>query len=104
MDAQGIDVEALSINPYWYTVEHDLARQIILHVAAHCVLGHHWMSATRRCLLWRHHAGGRGSSGTGLECRQAGLRCCQMSRSLSDKSRARTPWGRRLMTRRIMAP
>ena len=38
MDAQGIDVEALSINPYWYTVEHDLARQIILHVAAHCVL------------------------------------------------------------------
>jgi aminocarboxymuconate-semialdehyde decarboxylase len=29
MDAQGIDVEALSINPYWYTAEHDLARQLI---------------------------------------------------------------------------
>jgi aminocarboxymuconate-semialdehyde decarboxylase len=29
MDAQGIDVEALSINPYWYEVERDLARQII---------------------------------------------------------------------------
>src|SRR3989442_4940446 len=29
MDAQGIDVEALSINPYWYTAERDLARQII---------------------------------------------------------------------------
>jgi aminocarboxymuconate-semialdehyde decarboxylase len=29
MDAQGIDVEALSINPYWYEAERDLARQII---------------------------------------------------------------------------
>jgi aminocarboxymuconate-semialdehyde decarboxylase len=29
MDVQGIDVEALSINPYWYTAERDLARQII---------------------------------------------------------------------------
>jgi aminocarboxymuconate-semialdehyde decarboxylase len=29
MDARGIDVEALSINPYWYTAERDLARQII---------------------------------------------------------------------------
>ncbi len=29
MDAQGIDVEALSINPYWYSVERDLGQQII---------------------------------------------------------------------------
>ena len=29
MDAQGIDVKALSINPYWYTAERDLARQLI---------------------------------------------------------------------------
>src|SRR5437899_8474616 len=29
MDEQGIDVEALSINPYWYTADRDLARQII---------------------------------------------------------------------------
>ena len=29
MDAQSIDVEALSINPYWYETERDLARQII---------------------------------------------------------------------------
>src|SRR5881409_1522326 len=29
MDKQGIDVEALSINPYWYKAERDLARQII---------------------------------------------------------------------------
>ncbi len=29
MDAQGIDVEALSINPYWYAAERDLASQII---------------------------------------------------------------------------
>ena len=29
MDAQGIDVEALSINPYWYGAERDLASQII---------------------------------------------------------------------------
>jgi aminocarboxymuconate-semialdehyde decarboxylase len=29
MDAQAIDVEALSINPYWYTAERDLARQLI---------------------------------------------------------------------------
>jgi aminocarboxymuconate-semialdehyde decarboxylase len=29
MDAQGIDVEALSINPYWYTAERELARQLI---------------------------------------------------------------------------
>jgi aminocarboxymuconate-semialdehyde decarboxylase len=29
MDAQGIDVEALSINPYWYTADRDLARQLI---------------------------------------------------------------------------
>src|SRR5205814_9713568 len=29
MDAQGIDVEALSINPYWYEAERDLAQQII---------------------------------------------------------------------------
>src|SRR5205809_338731 len=29
MDEQGIDVEALSINPYWYKVDRDLARQII---------------------------------------------------------------------------
>ena len=29
MDEQGIDVEALSINPYWYKAERDLAKQII---------------------------------------------------------------------------
>ena len=29
MDAQGIDVEALSINPYWYTVDRDLAKSLI---------------------------------------------------------------------------
>jgi len=29
MDAQRIDVEALSINPYWYEAERDLARQLI---------------------------------------------------------------------------
>ncbi|HJQ59904.1 MAG TPA: amidohydrolase family protein [Vineibacter sp.] len=29
MDAQGIDVEALSINPYWYGAPHDLADQLI---------------------------------------------------------------------------
>src|SRR5207237_6870442 len=28
MDAQGIDMEALSINPYWYNAERDLAKQI----------------------------------------------------------------------------
>jgi aminocarboxymuconate-semialdehyde decarboxylase len=29
MDAQRIDVEVLSINPFWYAVEHDLARSLI---------------------------------------------------------------------------
>jgi len=29
MDEQGIDVEALSINPYWYKAERDVARQLI---------------------------------------------------------------------------
>ena len=29
MDEQGIDVEALSINPYWYATDRDLARRII---------------------------------------------------------------------------
>jgi aminocarboxymuconate-semialdehyde decarboxylase len=29
MDAQGIDVEALSINPYWYTADRDLAQKLI---------------------------------------------------------------------------
>lgn len=29
MDAQGIDVEALSINPFWYAAERDVARRII---------------------------------------------------------------------------
>jgi aminocarboxymuconate-semialdehyde decarboxylase len=29
MDEQGIDVEALSINPYWYRAERDLAAQVI---------------------------------------------------------------------------
>ncbi|MGP0092641.1 MAG: amidohydrolase family protein [Xanthobacteraceae bacterium] len=29
MDAQGIDVEALSINPFWYGAERDVARRII---------------------------------------------------------------------------
>jgi len=29
MDEQGIDVEALSINPYWYKADRDLARQLI---------------------------------------------------------------------------
>jgi aminocarboxymuconate-semialdehyde decarboxylase len=29
MDAQGIDVEVLSINPFWYSVERDLARSLI---------------------------------------------------------------------------
>ena len=29
MDEQGIDVEALSINPYWYRADRDLAKQII---------------------------------------------------------------------------
>jgi aminocarboxymuconate-semialdehyde decarboxylase len=29
MDAQGIDVEVLSINPFWYSVERELARSMI---------------------------------------------------------------------------
>jgi aminocarboxymuconate-semialdehyde decarboxylase len=29
MDEQGIDVEALSINPYWYEADRDLARELI---------------------------------------------------------------------------
>ena len=29
MDEQGIDVEALSINPYWYKADRDVARQVI---------------------------------------------------------------------------
>ncbi|HET6366335.1 MAG TPA: amidohydrolase family protein [Pseudomonadales bacterium] len=29
MDEQGIDVEALSINPYWYKADRDLAQQLI---------------------------------------------------------------------------
>jgi aminocarboxymuconate-semialdehyde decarboxylase len=29
MDEQGIDVQAISINPFWYSAERDLARQII---------------------------------------------------------------------------
>jgi aminocarboxymuconate-semialdehyde decarboxylase len=29
MDAQGIDVEALSINPYWYTADRDVAAKLI---------------------------------------------------------------------------
>jgi aminocarboxymuconate-semialdehyde decarboxylase len=29
MDEQGIDVEALSINPFWYTADRDLARTLI---------------------------------------------------------------------------
>ena len=29
MDAQGIDVEALSINPYWYKADRDLAAKVI---------------------------------------------------------------------------
>jgi aminocarboxymuconate-semialdehyde decarboxylase len=29
MDEQGIDVEALSINPYWYKAERDLARELV---------------------------------------------------------------------------
>src|SRR5690242_5641838 len=29
MDAQGIDVEALSINPYWYKAERDAAAELI---------------------------------------------------------------------------
>ena len=29
MDEQGIDVEALSINPYWYTADRDVARKLI---------------------------------------------------------------------------
>jgi aminocarboxymuconate-semialdehyde decarboxylase len=29
MDAQGIDVEALSINPYWYTADRDVAKKLI---------------------------------------------------------------------------
>jgi aminocarboxymuconate-semialdehyde decarboxylase len=29
MDEQGIDMEALSINPYWYKAERDLARELI---------------------------------------------------------------------------
>src|SRR5215510_7466041 len=29
MDAQGIDVEALSINPFWYGADRDVARELI---------------------------------------------------------------------------
>lgn len=29
MDEQGIDIEALSINPFWYAADHDLARKVI---------------------------------------------------------------------------
>ena len=31
MDEQGIDVEALSINPYWYKAERDVAARLIKH-------------------------------------------------------------------------
>jgi aminocarboxymuconate-semialdehyde decarboxylase len=40
MDEQGIDMAALSINPYWYEADHDLARDLIRiqneHLAAIC--------------------------------------------------------------------
>ena len=40
MDEQGIDVEVLSINPFWYSAERELARQLIevqnAHLAALC--------------------------------------------------------------------
>ena len=29
MNAQGIDVEALSINPYWYAADRDVAQELI---------------------------------------------------------------------------
>ena len=29
MDEQGIDVEALSINPFWYAIDRELARSLI---------------------------------------------------------------------------
>ena len=29
MDEQGIDVEAISINPFWYNAEHDLASEVV---------------------------------------------------------------------------
>src|SRR5437016_3887287 len=29
MDAQGIDVQAVGINPFWYGLGHDLARELI---------------------------------------------------------------------------
>ena len=29
MDEQGIDMEALSINPYWYRAERDVAAEVI---------------------------------------------------------------------------
>src|SRR5258705_5084016 len=29
MDEQGIDMEALSINPYWYSADRDVARELI---------------------------------------------------------------------------
>src|SRR4051794_12759382 len=29
MDADGIDVQALSVNPFWYSADHELARRII---------------------------------------------------------------------------
>ena len=31
MDEQGIDVEALSINPYWYKADRDVAQKLIAH-------------------------------------------------------------------------
>ena len=32
MDAQGIDIEALSINPYWYKAERDVAAPLIKYM------------------------------------------------------------------------
>jgi len=52
MDEQGIDMEALSINPYWYKAERDLAKQICQiqneKLAAACA-ANSGSSPTRRC-------------------------------------------------------
>jgi len=46
MDAQRIDVEALSINPYWYAAERDLARRLLDPVLKHMIAAVHRYEGT----------------------------------------------------------
>ena len=90
MDAQGIDVEALSINPFWYKADRDLAEKLIRTAEREARRIVRDASRPLRRLRHGRHAVPRP--------------CCAAARIRRQKARAARHVGRRPMSRARSSP